>query len=119
MLKIELEFRKGILFVRLNGKLNKYTKNKLDEEVLPVILKHGIVNLVINLDKLTSIDTYGINALININSVVYSLNGKLIVCSISNDEVKNKLNNKEYVSKFYEVSNELMALGVINIWQKV
>lgn len=115
MLKIELEFRKGILFVRLNGKLNKYTKNKLDEEVLPVILKHGIVNLVINLDKLTSIDTYGINALININSVVYSLNGKLTVCSISNDEVKNKLNNKEYVSKFYEVSNELMALGVINI----
>ncbi len=115
MLKIELEFRKGVLFVRLNGKLNKYTKSKLEEEVLPVILKHGITNLVINLDKLTSIDTYGINALINTSNVVNSLSGKLIVCSITNNIVKSKLNNKEYITNFYEVSNELTALGVINI----
>lgn len=115
MLKIELEFRKGILFVRLDGELNKYTVNNFDEEVVPVILKHGIKRIVINLDRLNTIDINGINRLINVNEITRNLNGRTIICSISSNEVKEKLKDKEYVSKFYETSNELTALGVMKI----
>lgn len=118
MLKIELEFRKGILFVRLDGELNKYTVNNFDEEVVPIILKHGIKRIVINLDRLNAIDINGINRLINVNEITRNLNGRTIICSISSNEVKEKLKDKEYVSKFYETSNELTALGVMKIWQK-
>ena len=51
MLKINMEFSKGILWIRLDGILNKTTSNTFDDEVIPVILKHGIKYVVVNLDK--------------------------------------------------------------------
>ena len=52
MLNIEMEFKSGILWVRLSGKLYENTVNTFNEEVLPVILKHGIMYIVVNLDKM-------------------------------------------------------------------
>ena len=49
MLNIEMEFKSGILWVRLSGKLYENTVNTFNEEVLPVILKHGIMYIVVNL----------------------------------------------------------------------
>ena len=36
MLKINMEFSKGILWIRLDGILNKTTSNTFDDEVIPV-----------------------------------------------------------------------------------
>lgn len=119
MLKIDMEFNKGILFIRLDGNLNKYTSNKLIEDTVPVILKHGLKRIVVNLDKVNSIDIQGINSLMDINDVVTNLNGRAIICSITNNDVKSKLKNKEYITKFYEASNELTALGVMKLWPKL
>ena len=55
MLKINMEFSKGILWIRLDGILNKTTSNTFDDEVIPVILKHGIKYVVVNLDKVNVI----------------------------------------------------------------
>ncbi len=115
MLKINMEFSKGILWIRLDGLLNKTTSNTFDDEVIPVILKHEIKYVVVNLDKVNVIDLKGIESLISLNEVVRSMNGKTTLCSLTNREVKNILNKSEYNNTFYETSNELTALGVMKI----
>ena len=56
MLKINMEFRKGILFVRLKGELNKYTYKGLNDYLSPIIEEQGIKYLVINLACLNKMD---------------------------------------------------------------
>ncbi len=68
MLKINLEYRKGILFVRLKGSLSKLTYNALNNYLIPIIKDYGIKYIVFNLEKLDLIDDYGkysINMIIN------------------------------------------------------
>ena len=115
MFKIDMEFKKGIFFIRLEGTLTKSNVNEFIEECIPVILKHGIKYVVVNLDKVNVIDLKGIESLISLNEVVRSMNGKTTLCSLSNREVKNILNKSEYNNTFYETSNELTALGVMKI----
>jgi len=59
MLKINMEFRRGILFVRLKGALTKYTYKSLEDYLISVINKHGIKYLIYNLEAVTLIDSYG------------------------------------------------------------
>ena len=48
MLKMNLEYDKGILFVRLDGVLNRSTSYKVNNYLVPVLLKHKIKYLVYN-----------------------------------------------------------------------
>ena len=48
MLNVGTEFRKGILFVRLKGHLNKDTISKLNKRVTKVVKDNGIRNIVFN-----------------------------------------------------------------------
>ena len=114
MLKIDMEFRKGILFIRLEGKLNKYTVNEINDNVIPVILKHGLKFIVVNLDKLYSIDSEGIEMLIKLNELVSRWNGKTTLCSI-NKYMKDDINNTDLKSKYFETSDELTAIEVFKI----
>ena len=113
MLKIDMEVKRGILFIRLNGILNKVTTNKFNNEVLPVVLDNGLKYVVINLDKVNYIDTFGIEALKEVGYIVTNLKGKTTLCSLTNNQVKLKL--EETDGLFYEASNELTALGVMKI----
>ena len=114
-MKIDMEFRKGILFIRLNGSLEKKNVVKFNEEVLPVILKHGLKYVVVNLDKLNSIDVKGIEALISLNEIVTRNNGKTSLCNLTKESVKEFLSDSSISSMFYEVSNELSALELFKI----
>ena len=114
MLKIDMEFRKGILFIRLEGKLNKYTVNEINDNVIPVILKHGLKFIVVNLDKLYSIDSEGIEMLIKLNELVSRWNGKTTLCSI-NKYMKDDINNTDLKNKYFETSDELTAIEVFKI----
>lgn len=113
MLKIEMEFIKGILFIRLGGKLNSDTCNKLYEEVSEMIFDNGIRNIVFNLENIKEIDINGINSLIYNYKLCKQNNGDSIVCSI-NSIVKQSLigNIKNYIPV---TSNELTALNIFNI----
>ncbi len=115
MLKIEMEFKKGIFFIRLDGLLTKDNVNKFIDECVPVVLKHGIKYVVINLDKVNAIDLKGIEALMEINDIVRNNLGKTTLCSLSNEEVKSIINQYDYNNCFYETSNELTALGVMKL----
>ena len=65
MLKMDLEYNKGILFVRLKGTLNRKSSYKLNNYLIPVLLKHKIKYLVYNLFDLIGIDLAGVDAILN------------------------------------------------------
>ena len=101
MLNTNIEFRKGVLFIRLNGVLNKITMNELDN-TYNLIVDNRVKNIVFNINEIEKIDKFGINKLINIykNVIKNHLNCYFI---------KNKLLNKNI--KVFD--NELKAMEVI------
>lgn len=115
MLDINIEFRKGILFVRLNGELSKNTVAKLDEEVTMLIKDNGIRNLVFNIVDLKSIDMKGINALLYNYEMIKNNNGKGCVCGINNTLVGHRIKNSRLLKYMYETSDELGAFNIINL----
>ena len=63
MPNINMKYRKGTLIVEIKGRLEKFNAYKLDDYLVPVILKHNIKKLVYDTKYLTYIDTYGITVL--------------------------------------------------------
>ncbi len=115
MLEIDMEFRKGILFVRLMGVLLKTTVPILNKEVINVVKKYGIHNVVFNIHDLKEIDKYGIEALLNSKKCTNNLYGDTIICGLVNSDVEKKMKNKKVLNYLYETSDELTALHYFNI----
>ena len=63
MLDIDIENRKGILFVRLDGELCQNTIEKWNYDVKDLLVAMGIKNVVFNMSHLSRIDCKGINSL--------------------------------------------------------
>ena len=114
MLKINMEFRKGILFIRLRGELTKKTVNKLNEDVTMLIIKNGIRNIVFNIEDLDLIDIKGINALLYNYEITNNNQGKSMLCGVNNTLVKHRINHSRLLNYMYEASDELTALAIIN-----
>ena len=110
MLKMDMEYNHGILFIRLDGILNRSTSYKLNNYLVPVILKHKIKYLVYNLYLLESIDECGLNAMLNTKYAVKTNKGKLYVCEIPK-EYRKALKK----AKLKETASELSALNSIKI----
>lgn len=85
MLNMDLEYNKGILFVRLKGNLNRKNSYKLNNYLLPVLLKHKVKYLVYNLYELESVDDAGIDAILNTKCAIKSNKGKICLCEVSKD----------------------------------
>ncbi len=115
LLDIDIEFTKGILFIRLSGVLDKRTINKFKEEVNNLIMENGIRNIVFNISSLQSIDCYGINTLLNNYELCRNNNGKSLVCGLCNNLVKHRINNSRLLNYMYETSDELSAINIINL----
>lgn len=115
LLVIETEFRKGVLFIRLEGSLNKDTVSKLNTEITTLIKENGIRNVVFNIEKLDVIDLKGINSLLHIYEIVTNNNGKGLVCGIKNSLVSHRIKNSRLLKYMYETSDELSAINVINL----
>ena len=110
MLKMDMEYNHGVLFIRLDGVLNRSTSYKLNNYLVPVILKHKIKYLVYNCFLLDSIDECGMDAILNTKCAVKTNKGKIYVCEVP----------KEYVKLFKkaglkETSSELTALNILKI----
>lgn len=115
MLNINWEFHKGILFVRLKGILDKKTVNTLKEQVTNLIVENGIRNIVFNISELTSIDCYGINALLNNYELCRNNHGKSLVCGLKNNLVRHRIENSRLLKYMYETSDELSAINMIEL----
>lgn len=114
MLEISMEFRKGILFVRLIGKLTKNTVSVLEKEVTDVVKAYGIGNVVLNVSELTELDQAGIEALITNYHVTSTYHGKLVVCGLDDSiEIKKELKKSHILDYLFETSDELSALHYI------
>lgn len=105
MLRINMEYRKGILFVRLKGNLNANTSQKFLEYAKPIIKDYGIRYVVYNLGELVSLDETGEQALITAGEEAASNKGKVLI-------VNNKINS---CLNYDNVSNELVALNLLKV----
>ena len=114
MLNVGTEFRKGILFVRLKGHLNKDTIYKLNKRVTKLVKDNGIRNIVFNFSNLKSIDIKGINTIFYNYELCKSNDGRSLMCG-NNDNIRKKLKKSRLINYVYETSNELTALKLLNL----
>ena len=110
MLKVEMEYEKGILYVRLKGVLERKVCYKVNNYIVPTVLKHKIKYLVFNLFELKDIDEAGLDALLNTKCAIRTNKGKICLCEVS-DELRMKMKRL----RISVASNELAANRLINI----
>ena len=110
MLKMNLEYDKGILFVRLDGVLNRSTSYKVNNYLVPVLLKHKIKYLVYNFYYLDDIDDNGLDALLNTKFAIKNNKGIMYICEVNKD-----LNKKIHKLHIKKLDNELTALKTIEV----
>ena len=115
MIKIDtlFEFRKGVLFIRLRGVINKYTYENYDE-IIKMIKENGIKNVVINLKKVYKIDLKGMNLLFYTYEIVKQNKGILMLTNI-NDLIKERI-EKSHIKRYVKViDNEIEAFNKIKL----
>lgn len=113
MLSVNTEFRKGIMFVRLRGDLNKTTIGKLDKKVTNLVENIGIRNIVLNVSGLKSIDYKGISKLLYNYELCKNNEGRMLLCG-NNSRIENKLKKSRILKYISEIKDELCAINVIN-----
>ncbi len=60
MLYYDFVFKKGILFINLNGDITKKTSKLFSKEIDPLIIENGIKNVVFNFKNLSRVSSEGI-----------------------------------------------------------
>lgn len=111
MLDIDMQFKHGILVVRLKGILNGDTTSLLKSDLEMVIKDNGIKYVLLNLKKLSYIDNYGFEAIKKSYEQIVNNKGKLILCGI--DKLFN--NNQILTDNLYQVNEEVTAYEIVNI----
>lgn len=112
MLKIDTIYKKGVLFIRLYGVINKVTKMELDKVLESVINKVGIKYLLINFDSIYYINTDISKMLDNWSRKIAKNNGKFFICGYE------KINNKYFIDisdSIFEMNDEFSVFNIVNI----
>lgn len=115
MLKTVLEFRKGVLFVRLDGVLTKETVCHLKADVVYKIKEGGIRNVVLNLKKLKNIDFKGMNTILYMYELCRDNHGKLLICGLEDSYVYEKLQKNNLLKYLVQINNEINAFDLVGI----
>ncbi len=110
MLKINMEFRKGVLFLRLIGDLNHHSYKYLKTETDNLINNVGIKYMIINLAEINSIDNFGLRLLARLYDDITNNQGTFIICGDNQ-----KINKQKLVKIGYYNISELRALKMVNI----
>ena len=113
-MRINTEYRKGIIFLRIKGYLDKKSYKELLDEVNNIIENFGITNIVLNLDEITRIDMKGISSIYFIYEKLKKYKGSIYLCS-NNNEVKSKLKKERLFKYINEIDSELKAFDLIKI----
>ena len=109
MFQMNMEVRKGILFLRLNGVLNGFTSDELNNEVNRLVLENGIKYFVFNLEGLTSLDQEGLQSIEKNYRQITSRDGEVVLCGMK------KIPQGPIWQKIYQSQNELGAFQIIHI----
>ena len=114
MLTVACEYRLGILFIRLKGDLTINTISKFDKKIIKKVKDGGIVNVVLNLSRLNSIDIKGIYKLLYCYELVSKNNGSIFICC-NNDNISKIIKKNHLLNYISEIPNELTANKIINM----
>ena len=109
MLDIDMEFKHGILIVRLKGILDGDTITMFTNDLEEVIKNNGVKYVLLNLKQLKYIDNYGLKAIKNSYKRIKNNNGKLIICGID----RLFKNNQILDDSLYQVNEEVTAYELI------
>ena len=101
MLKVLMEFRKGVLFVRLYGDFNDQSLDTFDKEVKEVIIESGIKYVVLNVRNLDSITNEGVTEIKRLRKIIKKMDGEFFLFGGEVKELK-KLVNLENELKVFE-----------------
>ena len=82
MLKMDLEYKSGILIVRLEGMLSRKNNYKINNYIMPILIKHKIKYIVYNLNKLKGIDESGVDAILNTKCETKKNQGTIYLCEV-------------------------------------
>lgn len=104
MLDINLEFSKGILFVRLIGILNKSNEDEAEEKIVDIVDEGGIRYIVLNTEDLDISDDTTLFD--RCNELIKDNNGKMLLCG---KEDKLSAYNYDFVS------DELSAFKLLTV----
>lgn len=112
MLKIDTVYKRGILFVRLYGVINKITKMEIEKTLESAINKAGIKYLLLNFDSVYYINS-DITEIINKwSKVIIEKDGKFFVCGYDKIENIYLINVDKTI---LEMKDEFSAFNMINI----
>ena len=113
LLNIDLEYKRGILFLRLDGMLTKSTSFILKDALGKIIQKAGIKYLLINFEKLYKIDDEGIITIIDSYNNYIKNKGKLLICGDEN--IRLKIDKSELSNCILRTTDEISAFNLINL----
>ena len=114
MLDILYEFRRGILFIRLEGEITKYTYLNFKHEIIMMIKEHGIRSVVLNLEKVKNIDLKGINTLFYTYESIRDNNGILMLTNI-NENIEERILKSHITNYVSVIDSEIDAFEKIII----
>ena len=103
LLKVLMEFRKGVLFVRLYGSLNNDTTDIFEKEVKEVIIKSGIRSVVLNVSNLSEIKESGIKEIKNLRKILKKMDGEFFLFGGEIKELKSLVNLENELKVFERV----------------
>ncbi len=110
MLKLDLEYHQQIFIIRLKGSLKKNKTFKIYNYIIPVLEKHKIKKVIINMKDLTEVDESGIDAILKIKCILKRNGGKIILC-----ELNKKFNSLFKRLHLLSLSEEKLALKMIEV----
>lgn len=96
-----MEFRKGVLFVRLYGDFNDQSLDTFNKEVKEVIIESGIKYVVLNVRNLDSITNEGVTEIKRLRKIIKKMDGEFFLFGGEVKELK-KLVNLENELKVFE-----------------
>lgn len=104
MIDYNIEFTKGVLFIRLFGCINKFNEIEIKKDIMDVIKSGGIRYLVFNLEDVEieeEIDLFN-----ECEKIVKDNDGQMLICGNYNGN---------YIDKFNYVDDELSAYKEFSI----
>ena len=104
MLSISTEFRKGIFFVRLVGRIDN--EGYLDD-INQIIDNIGIKYMVLNLNNLNDISLESVKHIMNYNQKILKKKKYLFICDNSN------IRNRLFKNTIPNIKNEIEAFSLV------
>ena len=105
---LDLEYNKGILFIRFRKSINKELAKEINQYLIPKVLEQKIKYIVLNLYNVESVDQFGLDSLLNLKCAVKTNKGKICLCEISK-ELSKKIN----LVKLRRINSEMQAFDII------